>query len=495
MSKLTKNKLALLALAGLVVGSGPTFAAETASVKTRGGLEAFYPNNEDYWFRIGGRLFVDQAWFDGNDQDRSGFPSGSFIRSSRIGLKGGVGKNWVYKFDVIFADFADSGGRSFIDEAFIGYNFCKNLWLAIGQFSIPFGLESWASASDYTFMELSLPSQAFSPDLGIGLYLEWHGQCFTFAGTIYQPPSGTRQFGDTLSIPPTFASADPALNGRPIAGTGIYSSAPGSDTLGYAARITFSPIHDECTVYHAGFSGRYEKFHPNGNGFNYWTYLEANSRQTPAIFANIPPNSVHNHTVWGAELAGRWGPFMLSGEYMWVVAQRDTFYPAGDLRNPAGNLNYNGYYVMGSYILTGESKAYDFDSGTFEGVTPNCKTGAWEIAVRHSYVDLLDRNLSANPFFFFVDFVPSNAVNDNGGPAGNFGNNFATGFDIRDRVGSAHGTTIGLTWWVNTNIRFMANYVRASVPGATAFLENGVVVPPGDNINLNIFGLRAQVSW
>lgn len=489
MSKLTKNKLALLALAGLsAIGSGPAFAGGM-TVDSKGGLEVYNPNNEDYWFRFGGRLFIDQAWFDGNDDTRSGYPSGSFIRSSRLGLKGGVGTNWVYKFDIIFADFADSGGRSFIDEAFIGYNICKNLWVAVGQVSIPFGLESWASASDYPFMELSLPSQAFSPDLGIGLYAEWHGKCFTFAGTVYQPPSGTRQFGDTLSVPAT-------IDGHFVAGTGIFGSAPGSDTLGYAGRLTFSPVHDECTVYHMGVSGRHEKFHQNGNGFNYWTYMEANSRQTPAIFANVPPNSVHDHTVWGAELAGRWGPFILAGEYMWASVDRDDFYPAGDFRNPGGDLKYHGYYVMASYVLTGETKAYDFDSGTFEGVTPNCKTGAWEILVRHSYVDLSDRNLASNPVFFFVDFVPRDAVGPDGAAITNgaVGNNFSTGFELRDRVGSAHGTTIGLTWWVNPNIRFMANYIRASVPSVAVANEEGIFTT-GDNVGLNIFGLRAQVSW
>ena len=39
---------------------------------------------------------------------------------------------------------------------------------------------------------------------------------------------------------------------------------------------------------------------------------------------------------------------------------------------------------------------------------------------------------------------------------------------------------IGLTWWVNDNIRFLANYVRTSLPA---------------DENIDIFGLRAQVNW
>jgi phosphate-selective porin OprO/OprP len=459
MSKMTNSRLALLALAGLgAVASGSAFA-DGMTVDSRGGLEVFQTSSKDYWFRFGGRMMFDQAWFDAGD-NVTGFPSGAQIRNARISLKGGVGAHWVYKLDVDFGDAAYNPGLSRFGEAWLGYDACDAFFFALGQISVPFGLENWGSSSDTPFMELSLPTNAFAPYYGLGLYAEWHGQVITAAGAIYHPfGAGHRETGDVIASPPVIA-------GVVQNGDGPFGSAPGSDTLGAAARFTFSPVHDNYTVYHLGISGRYEDFHNEANGFDYFTGLEVRARQTPVLFTNLPPNSVKDNQVYGLELAGRWGPAILQGEYMWARANRDDIYPVGDLRNPAGDQKYHGYYVEASYVLTGEVKEYDFNSGTFGTVHPKCKTGAWEILARHSYVNLLDSQaLANNPYFFFVDFPT---------------NNFTNFVDETDLVGASHGTTIGLTWYVNDNVKFMANYNRTTLPADS---------------NVSILGLRGQVIW
>ncbi|MCS5712105.1 OprO/OprP family phosphate-selective porin [Candidatus Berkiella aquae] len=459
MSKMTNSRLALLALAGLAaIASGPAFA-DSMTVDSKGGLEVFQSDSTDYWFRFGGRLMFDQAWFDVGDNG-SAFPSGAQIRNARVTLKGGVGPHWVYKLDVDFVDSAGNAGTSRFGEAWLGYEACDAFFFALGQISVPFGLENWGSSSDTPFMELALPSNAFAPNYGLGLYGEWHGQMITLAGAVYHPGgAGFRQTGDVIASPPVIA-------GVVQPGAGPFGSAAGSDTLGGAARITFSPVHDSYTVYHLGASGRYEDRHNEANGFDFFTPMEVRARQTPVLFTNIPPNSVKDIQVYGAELAGRWGPFMLQGEYMWARANREDIYPVGDLRNPAGDQKYHGYYVTASYVLTGEIKEYDFDSGTFGAVHPKCRSGAWELLARHSYVNLLDSQaLASNPYFFFID-VPVNHFS-----------NFVESADI---VGSAHATTVGLTWWVNDNVRFLANYNRTSLPA---------------DFSVSILGLRGQVIW
>lgn len=459
MSKMTNSRLALLALAGLgAVASGPAFA-DSMTVDSRGGLEIFQNSSKDYWFRFGGRMMFDQAWFDAGD-NHSTFPSGARIRNARVSLKGGVGAHWLYKLDVDFVDDVGNPGGSRFGEAWIGYDACDAFFFAIGQISVPFGLENWGSSSDTPFMELSLPSNAFAPNYGLGLYGEWHGQIITLAGAIYHPGgAGSQQTGDVIAFPPVIA-------GVIQPGSGPDGSAPGSDTLGAAARLTFAPIHDNFTVYHAGISGRYEDRHNEANGFDYFTGMEVRARQTPVLFTNIPPNSVKDIQVYGLELAGRWGPTILQGEYMWARANRDDIFPVGDLRNPAGDQKYHGYYVEGSYILTGETKEYDFDSGTFGAVHPRCRSGAWEILARHSYVNLLGTQSLANaPFAFFIDFPT---------------NNFTNAVDSDDMVGAAHATTVGLTWYVNDNVKFMANYNRTSLPS---------------DFSVSILGLRGQVIW
>ncbi|MFI4937990.1 MAG: OprO/OprP family phosphate-selective porin [Candidatus Berkiellales bacterium] len=457
MSKMTNNKLALLALAGLsAVASGPAFAAGSMTVDSDGGIEVFNVEDKNFWFKLGGRLFIDQAWYDEGDDNNSvtNFPDGSDIRSARVTFKGGVGDKWVYKLDFDFIDAVGNGGNSKFGEAFIGYNFCDNIWGAVGQVSIPFGLENWASASDLSTMELSMPSDAFAPDYGIGLYGEWHGRMFTAAGALYNPRSGIGQSGDVL----------PAVIGAP--GSGPNGSAPGSDPWAVAGRITFSPVHDDVTVYHAGLSGRYQRLHQYANDVNFTAGMEVRNRESPNITTNIPPNSSQSYQVWGGELAARSGPFILQGEYMWVNVKRPDFFPT-DPTIPGGSQDYRGYYILASYVLTGETKEYDFDSGTFGTVTPKSKKGAWEVVARYDFIDLVDNQaIAKTPIFTQV-------VPDNPG-------SFTTGLFPEDLVGSAHNGTLGVTWYVNENVRFLANYVRADLPN--------------DN-DINVFGVRGQVVW
>lgn len=453
MSKMTNNKLALIALGLGAVASGSAYAGGM-TVDSKGGLEVFELDDTNYWFKLGGRIFIDEALFNGSHVDRSGFPSGSQIRNARLALKGGVGEKLVYKMDVDFQDLAGRldrnnpqgfAGRPRFGEVFLGYNPCPQLWFALGQISIPFGLENWASANDGLFMEMALPSSAFSPDFGIGLYGEWHGQMFTLAGAAYQPGAGTTQGLDYTEVGP-------------------FGSLPGSDTLGLAGRITFSPIHDDYTAYHAGISARYEDFHDTQNSFNYIAGLEARARQTPVLFSNIPANSSRKHYVWGFELAGRWGPLLMQGEYMLADVKRDAdFFLGGNPENLGGNLDYHGYYVAASYVLTGEVRDYDFATGTFGGVHPKSRKGAWEVGVRHSYVKLLDNNALAT--VGGEDFV---------------GTVYRPVRSPIDMAGSAHSTTVGLTWWVNDNVRLMANYVRADLPA---------------DRDPDIIAFRGQVTW
>lgn len=464
----------MLALAGLAAVASGSANAESMTVDSKGGLEVFTPNDTNYWFKITGRVFVDEGLFDSDEFSSTAFPSGSRIRAARVGVKGGVGGNWVYKLDIDMFDLADNPGRTKFGEAFIGYNACKDLWFALGQVSIPFGLENWANFSEIPFMEVSLASSAFSPDYGIGLYGEWHGDMFTVAGTLYQNPAGSRQYGDVLLVQP-----GAGLIGGVASGVGPIGSFPGSDTLGIGGRITFSPIHDEFTVYHLGLDARWEDFHENANAFQYVSGMEIRARQTPVLFSNIPVNTVKSNTVWAVEGAGRWGSLILQGEYMWATVNRDGSYflapsgtvpdtnpPGGDPRNPGGSFNFNGYYVAVSYVLTGEVKDYDFDSGTFGRVHPCSPWGAWEILARIGSVDLLGSDaLSTKPLQFYAD------------PEADL---VATGVAPNDMFGSANSFTLGLTWWVNDNVRFLANYVRANLP---------------EDDDIDIFGLRAQVNW
>jgi phosphate-selective porin OprO/OprP len=114
---------------------------------------------------------------------------------------------------------------------------------------------------------------------------------------------------------------------------------------------------------------------------------------------------------------------------------------------------FDGFYIYGSYFLTGESRKYSTSNGAFDRVTPKANFhpteggwGAWEIGLRYSTIDLSDGAI-------------------NGGEADNI--------------------TVGLNWYLNPNVRWMANYVYSDV-------ENREDVSDDD---LNIVQTRFQIDF
>ncbi len=435
MRKGTKLKLAILAIAGLgLVASGSAFADERdMQIDSRGGIQLGNKDARGYWFDLTGRIHYDVALFNGDDNDRAGYPSGSNLRRAQIAMQGGVGDNWEYKAEINLASVAfDDDSSSFltaniVNEAYLAYAGCRNMWFAVGQISVPFSLEDWASSNAIPLMETPLPIQAFSPGFGLGIYGEWqYMNMFTLAGALYHPRHGILQTST--------ATGPDGLTLR------------GSDRLGIAGRLTFSPVHVPGHTYHFGLSARHQKLHDTHNGLGFVATPEVRARSTAFLGTAIAANTSEHYEVYGLEAAGQWGPLVLQAEY--VMADVDRLSSSG------GDADYNGYYVSAAYVLTGEARKYDFASGTFAGVAPHSKRGAWEVAARYSYVDLSDDGVSLP--------VGSSSV----------------------APGGEHDLTLGVTWYVNKNVRFMANYVHANID------RNG----SGEH-KLNIFGIRSQVNW
>lgn len=431
MRKGTKLKLAVLAVAGLgLVASGSAFAERDMEIDSRGGIMLGNKDASGYWFDLTGRIHYDVALYNGHDSDRFGYPSGSHLRRAQVAIQGGVNDAWEYKAEFALNELSLFNGDAnnpanvtngnIVNEAYLAYAGCKNMWFAVGQVSIPFSLEDWASSNNLPLMETPLPIQAFSPGFGLGVYGEWqYMNMFSLAAALYHPRHGTQQ---------TSTTATP--EGFP---------ARGSDRLGLAGRLTFSPVHTANEVYHFGLSARHQKLHDTHNSAGFSTRPEVRARSTPALSTNIAANTSEHFEVYGLEAAGQWGPLVLQGEY--VMADVDRISSAG------GDVDFDGYYVSAAYVLTGETRKYDFASGTFGGVTPHSKRGAWEVAGRYSYVNLNDNNVGPN-------------------------------------AGSERDLTLGVTWYANKNVRFMLNYVHANVDRVGS-----------DDHKLNILGGRAQVNW
>ncbi|MFP4257307.1 MAG: OprO/OprP family phosphate-selective porin, partial [Desulfobacterales bacterium] len=147
--------------------------------------------------------------------------------------------------------------------------------------------------------------------------------------------------------------------------------------------------------------------------------------------------------IMSLEAAMVMGPFSAQGEYMQSFVGSDA----------ANDPDFSGYYVYGSYFLTGESRNYKPGSGSFGRVKPNRDfsfhkqgAGAWELGVRYSSLDLNDESIEG---------------------------------------GELNDLTLGVNWHLNPNVRTMINYVYAD-------LEDRADV---DDDSANILQARFQVDF
>jgi len=291
-----------------------------------------------------------------------------------------------------------------------GYDFQANAWVdnyvavetgagrfRLGQFKTPVGWEDGnTSTGDITFLERSLPEQAVHEGRRVGL--EW----------FYQ---GIPQW---LIQVAAFTRHD--LNDDAAGAT-------------WAGRVVYNPLLAEGEVVHLGVSASRE-LRDDRSG---------RVRARPEV-GLTPVRLVDTGALAGVDrldrqgLEAAWihGPLLLQSEYLALQA----------VRPQAGEFHGRGYYVSGSWVLTGESRGYK--AGSITGVTPGHDWGAVEVAVRYASLDL-----------------------DDGAVMG----------------GREHDWTVGVNWYLSTHFKLQANYIRA-------FGDRG-------NLALDpaIYALRAQLAF
>jgi phosphate-selective porin OprO and OprP len=198
--------------------------------------------------------------------------------------------------------------------------------------------------------------------------------------------------------------------------TMVYTRRIGPDTptgdspLGAAGRLVLNPIRQDGQLLHLGASIAAEDF-SGQQGIGFSDYPEAR----PGDQRLIDTGDLDDATGtlrYGLEAAYQRGPFSAETEYLSLNTDRAN----------NSNPRFNGYHIQASYVLTGESRSYE--EGNFGSITPSGQGGAWEVAARFSSTDLND-----------------------GGAIG----------------GKQRNITLGLNYYLNSNIRFMANLIRSDI--------------------------------
>ena len=411
--------------------------------------------HENFRLKIGGKIILDGGYIDANKELERAFPDlegyGGDFRSLDVTLLGTIRalsaikerteteateKTVLPGVNAITSYAAYDALEFKLEIDFANVREIKDNWLRFpripllrhfrfGHLKEPFSLEMRTSITSTTFMERALPNEAFVPsrNLGIRFNKPVLDEKMTLAAGAFL---NTGSFSDVGEAKDRMTEA----NGYNL-----------------TARITGLPWYaDEGErLVHLGLSYSHGVRNDVDEDDRIQFRARPESRITDERLVDTGFFFADNVDLINPELAIVLGPFSLQGEYF------HTFTDADGKDDP----EFWGFYVYGSYFLTGEHRNYNASSGVFSRVRPKHNFrplkggwGAWELGLRYSYIDLNDDDIK-------------------GGKESNF--------------------TAGLNWYLSPNYRLMFNYVRANVKDRA--------IPQVENGRAHIFQARFQIAY
>jgi phosphate-selective porin OprO/OprP len=413
---LVKTLVVTALISSLVVWMGSAAAQENGTDfkvywKEGIGLDS---KDKNFKLKIGGRIQTDWATIDPDSELEDDFPelkgTGVEFRRARLYTSGTVYGSVDFKVQYDFA-----GGDADFKDVYLGLKGVPSVGhIKVGHMKEPFSLEELTSSKYITFMERALPN-AFAPSRNTGFMLHNPAldERMTWAvGYFYN----TDDYGDTFED---------------------YSN------TNLTARLTGLPWYSEDgeKLLHLGLSYSNQARDEQKTDVRFRQQPEAHITSERLVdTGHVPADGV---SLVSPEMALVFGPFSVQGEYARASVDSQV----------ANDPGFSGYYVYASYFLTGKHRSYNTSEAAFDRVKPrndfhstNGGGGAWEIALRHSHIDLNDEGISG---------------------------------------GKEDNTTVGVNWYLNPNTRVMFNYVSADLEERT-----GV-----DDGSVNIFETRFQIDF
>ncbi len=315
-------------------------------------------------FFLAGLALDRQHWISQNDDNRQQVGDvdlfdGGEIRALRVGVVGTLNfrKPWVYTIFGATNAF-DKGFEVQRQDDFTFFDYrldipvFRRVNLSIGKQKEPISMERIMSMAQLPMQERAAVSDALLPSRNVGAVFSGQalGRRMTWAGGVFND---------------WFESSDSI----------------GESATQVIGRVTWLPLvsDDESNLVHLGIGIR----HSNGKeGVQYLTEPEFN--KSP-IYVDTGPIAADSAFQYNLEATWRRGPYWLAAEYVGT-----------DVDSPgSGDLEFSGYHLTASWILTGEMRAYNFKSAIL-GPVPVAKTvyqggiGAWELGFRYSSLDLSD---------------------------------------------------------------------------------------------------------
>ena len=300
---------------------------------------------------------------------------GDDFRRARIGFSGNAFGDFQYR---VIADFGGSGVENAgqLYEAWGQYNGLKPLRLRIGAFAPQQGLADQDSTAAQPFLE-----RPASADIARN-----------FAA------------GDTRTAAQAFAYGDRYLASVAVTGrvVGVVNSAATGvnqtygDQLAYVGRLAGTPLRGDDWRLHLGVHAQYishpaDVSGPPNGGANPLTRFTVGLSDQPELrvdgtkLINTGNVDARHASNVGLEAAAQWRGLLLQSEYDHFEIDR----VAANVSNP----HFDGWYLEGSWVLTGEARKYNtgtaaFDAPPVRHALGHGGYGAFELAGRYSEMNL-----------------------------------------------------------------------------------------------------------
>jgi phosphate-selective porin OprO and OprP len=436
------------------------------------GAPQYEDKGEGWSFKPRGRIQYDAGFISepGALTNRNlGF--NSRVRRLRLGAEGAIPGGFGYKVDVDFANSAVGFG-----DVFLSYtNKAKSFGVRLGNQETLDGLDQITSSNYVTFTERAAFNDAFLNTRRLGAVAGYYK-------------------GDVLRAEAGLFTAHT-----------IDSSLDNDGWIG-AARLVYAPTKIGGRL-HFGLNYQHREFAANNGGVASTSAGAPSTNQlaryrarpltqlTDVRFVDTGSFAAKGDDIFGVELGGIFKSLYFAAEGQ-VTKVRS--YDAGDRATAldvfsggnsavvaAGNPSFFGGYGEVGYFLTGETRGYkDGAWGRTKVLKPLGKggSGAFQIAARVDYLDL-DSNRLKNGLT----------------------NNFTTGVTTLaaanarlGRGGTQTGYLLGLNWYPNDYVRFIASYGHSDIKGGplVATVRPLSTSPVDDrSYGVDLFAVRAQVDF
>jgi len=378
--------------------------------------------------------------------------SGFNVRRFRLGLEGRVGRNWDYTAEFEFGGNNGVNGASALESSRIGYTgFGNGIRIDLGVFKPLQGADQNTSSNDLLMLErasvVNVMTEAFGgASQRQAIQITWQRENLGYEGSNFIVATGYT--GER-------------------SGAGVNDGDERTHWTGRAVWRVFGENGTNADSTHVQIGGSWGSIIDQGNSTAFRLRDRPENRlgdirriDTGSAFPGLAgPDALDDSYFWSLEAGAQWHNLFLLAEYYDATVSRGT----------NADAEFNGWYVQGSWVVTGENRRYNTNNGTWSAPRPNspfvlgATPGAWELAVRYSTIDL-DHN------------------------AGVAGAATPGGTNPGIRGGEQSTLSLGTNWYVSRNIRFMLNYQMHDVERLNA---------AGGSLNEDFQALilRSQLAW